>query len=320
MKGFDKLKEAIKATQSSIQEELPHAKELLGKAVASTTKFGKHAGTTLNEKYNQAIDATYKAATSEEAQEYYSKTKEVAQKTSSMAARGISVTAEKASNLFHNAVTQESIQKVIDNSKEIVLDGKNLFTLRKEDIEQETGSSEEEKIKKVISKLQKKDKVGLAGDGMAIAGGAAAGAAAAGTIAATAGATNIFGLTTLGSLLGTTFVAATPVGWVIGSAAAAAGVGYGISKLVRSGSKHDQIRSEIVERLNQRLSNMPNSKIKNEHLEQLKRILPVAIEHQLISESQADRMINLINTDRLDPELALKRIKSMKISIEITQV
>ena len=320
MKRFDKLKEAIKAAQSSIQDELPHTKELLSKAVTSTAEFGKYAGTTLNKKYNQAIEAAHKAATSEEAQEYYSKTKEVAQKTGAMAARGVSVTAEKTSSLFRNAVTQENIQKAIDSSKEIVLDAKNLITLRKEDIEQETGDSEGEKLKKAISKLQEKDKVGLAGDGVAIAGGAAAGAAAAGTIAAATGATSIFGVTTLGSLLGTTFVAATPVGWVIGSAAAFAAAGYGISKLIRSGSKQDQIRCEIVGRLNKRLSSMENDKISGEHLEELKRILPLAIKHQLISESQADRMIQLINDGKLDPELALTRIKSMKISIEIPQV
>lgn len=320
MKRFDKLKEAIKAAQSSIQDELPHTKELLSKAVTSTAEFGKHAGTTLNKKYNQAIEATHKAATSEEAQEYYAKTKEVARKTGAMAARGVSVTAEKTSSLFRNTVTQENIQKVIDSSKEIILDKKSLFTLQKEDIEQETGDSEEEKVKKAISKLQKKDKIGLAGDGVAVVGGAAAGVAAAGTIAAAAGATNIIGVTTIGSLFGATFVAATPVGWIIGSAAAAAAAGYGISKLIRSGSKQDQIRCEIVERLNKRLSSMEGDKINGEHLEELKSILPVAIEHELISESQADRMISLINAGKLDPELALNRIKSMKISIEIPQV
>jgi len=320
MKGFGKFKEVIKAAKLSIQKELPHTKKLLGRAVTSTTELGKHAGATLDRKCNQVIEATHKAATSEEAQEYYSITKEVVQKTSAAAIQGISVAAERTSSLFHNALSQENIQKAIDGSKEIVLDGKNLITLRKEDVEQENGISDEEKIKKAISKLQKKDKIGLAGDGMAVVGGAAAGAAASGTIAAAAGASTVLGSTTLGSLLGGTFVAATPVGWVIGSAAAAAAAGYGISRLVRSGSKQDQIRREIVKRLNKRLSSMEGKNINGEYLEELKSILPVAIEHNLVSESQADRMIQLINDGKLEPELALNRIKSMKISIKISQV
>jgi hypothetical protein len=320
MIGFEKLKRAAKAVRSLIQEELPRTKKLVTKAVTSTSEFRKDAGTALNEKYKQVIEATYKVATSEDAQEFYSKTKEVAQEARSMAARGISLTAEKAGNLFRSAVTQENIRKAIDTSKEIVLDGKNLIALWKEDIEQEDGSSEEEKIKRAILKLQKKDKVGLAGDAMSILGGAAAGSAAAGTIASAAGATTILGSTTLGSLLGGTFVAATPVGWVIGSAAAAAAAGFGIGRLIRSGSTQDQVRSEIVERLTKRLSRTANDKKKSEHLEKIKRLLPVAIEHHLISESQADRMIDLITTDRLDPELALNRLKSMRISIEISQL
>ena len=320
MIGFDKLKEAIKTARLSIKEELPHTKELLDKAVTSTTELGKHAGTIINQKYNQVIEVTQKAATSEEAQKIYSKTIEVTQKASAITVRGVGVAAEKATSYIRNTVTQENIHNVIEGSKEIVLDGKNLFTLRKEDIDQEAGSSEEEKIRKAISRLQKKDKVGLAGDGIAIVGGAAAGTAAAGTIAAAAGASTILGSTTLGSLLGGVFVATTPVGWVIGSAAAAAAAGYGITRLVRSGSKQDQIRCEIVERLNKRLSSMEGRVIHGEHLEELKSILPVAIEHELISESQADRMIQLINDGKLDPELALNRIKSMKISIKITQL
>ena len=320
MKGLDKLKEAVKAAQTSIKEELPHTKELLGKAAASTAEFGKHAGATINEKYHQSKEAIYKAATSEEAKEYYSKTKEAAQKTSAVSMQGVSIAAKKTSDIFHSAVTQENLRKAIDGSKEIILDGKHFITIKKEDIEKEGEGSEEEKIKKAISKLQKKDKVGLAGDGMAVVGGAAAGAAASGTIAAAAGVSTIWGSTTLGSLLSGTFVAATPVGWIVGSAAAAAAAGYGITKLVRSGSKQDQIRNDIVERLNKRLSSMEGENINSEHLEELISILPVAIEHQLVSESQADRMIQLINDGKLDPELALNRIKSMKVSIAISQV
>jgi hypothetical protein len=106
----------------------------------------------------------------------------------------------------------------------------------------------------VIEKLKGKDKVGLSGEALAVTGGGLAGVAASGTLASAAGATTILGSTSLASVLGGTFVAATPVGWVVGAAVVAGAVSYGIAKMVRSGSKQDQVREQLIKRLEARLA------------------------------------------------------------------
>ena len=165
----------------------------------------------------------------------------------------------------------------------------------------------------VIGKLKGKDKVGVAGEALAAVGGAAGGVAAAGTIASIAGASTLLGSSSLAGVLGGTLVAATPVGWVIGSAIVAGAAGYGISKLVRSGSHQDQIRAQLIKKMEGRLAALRQDHPKESSLEDLHQLLSIVIEKGLISEVQAERMVGLVEKGSLKAEVALQRLKSMVV-------
>lgn len=92
------------------------------------------------------------------------------------------------------------------------------------------------------------DKGRILGDVGITVVGAGLGAAAVGTIAATVGATSIFGVTSVASWLGMTVVAATPVGWVLGGAAAAGAAAYTVSRLIRNGGMSEGKKTELLNR------------------------------------------------------------------------
>ena len=165
----------------------------------------------------------------------------------------------------------------------------------------------------VIGKLKGKDKVGVAGEALAAVGGAAGGIAAASTLASVAGASTLLGSSSLAGVLGGTLVAATPVGWVIGSAIVAGAAGYGISKLVRSGSHQDQIRAQLIKKMEGRLAALRQDHPKESSLEDLHQLLSIVIEKGLISEVQAERMVGLVEKGSLKAEVALQRLKSMVV-------
>ena len=165
----------------------------------------------------------------------------------------------------------------------------------------------------VIGKLKGKDKVGVAGEALAAVGGAAGGLAAASTLASVAGASTLLGSSSLAGGLGGTLVAATPVGWVIGSAIVAGAAGYGISKLVRSGSHQDQIRAQLIKKMEGRLAALRQDHPKESSLEDLHQLLSIVIEKGLISEVQAERMVGLVEKGSLKAEVALQRLKSMVV-------
>ncbi len=209
----------------------------------------------------------------------------------------------------HNQLNRYSSQ-VIENVDAI----KNKYIPTKEAVEEGPGKE----INDVINKLKKKDKIGIAGEGLSAMGGAAAGVVASGGIASAAGVSTLFGSTTLASTLGGVFVTATPVGWVIGSAAVAGIAGYSIAKMVRSGSEQDQVRKEIVGRLNQRLDLMQSKQGSKSSLDDLNQLLPIAIMNGLIDESQAEKMLNLIDKGSLNVSMAVQRIEGMILSLDTT--
>lgn len=90
------------------------------------------------------------------------------------------------------------------------------------------------------------DRVGTVGRGITAGLGALGGAAASGTVASACGASTLLGSSTLASLLGGIFVTTTPVGWVVGTAAAGAAVCYGAGRLISSGARADAERAELV--------------------------------------------------------------------------
>lgn len=103
---------------------------------------------------------------------------------------------------------------------------------------------------KLIDRLETtpNDKVRILGDAGITIVGAGLGAAAAGTLATAAGVTSIFGVTSIAGWLGLTVVAATPVGWVLGGAAAAGAAAYTVSRLIRSGGLSEGRKAELLNR------------------------------------------------------------------------
>jgi hypothetical protein len=102
---------------------------------------------------------------------------------------------------------------------------------------------------KMINELEKHpdDKVRILGDAGVTLVGIGLGAAAAGTIATAAGATSIFGVTTVAGWLGVSAVAATPVGWVIGAAALGGAAAYGISRMIHGGGLSEGRKKELLQ-------------------------------------------------------------------------
>jgi hypothetical protein len=108
---------------------------------------------------------------------------------------------------------------------------------------------------RMISELEKSpnDKVRILGQTGITLVGAGLGAAAAGTIAGMAGATSIWGATTLAGWAGVTVAAATPVGWVVGCAAAAGALVYGVSRIIRGGTLSEGRKLELLRKYREEL-------------------------------------------------------------------
>lgn len=133
-------------------------------------------------------------------------------------------------------------------------------------------------------------------------------------MASATGATTILGSTSLASVLGGTFVAATPVGWVVGAAVVAGAASYGIAKMVRSGSRQDQVREQLIKRLEARLALLTKEGQLDSSLNalnELNQLLAIVIEKGLITEAQAERMVGLIESGALNINIALQRLKSL---------
>jgi hypothetical protein len=166
-------------------------------------------------------------------------------------------------------------------------------------------------IATTIEKLKGHDKVGNAGEAIATAGGVAAGATAAGAIAGAVGATTFLGSTTLGGLVGGVLVVSTPVGWVIGCAVAGGAAAYGISRMIRSGGRQDEVRNAIRRRLLKRLNDLRSKRGDESAIQQLRPAMTVAINQGVLSDANATRMLSLVEDGSLPAQLALERIRGL---------
>ena len=131
------------------------------------------------------------------------------------------------------------------------------------------------------------------------------GAAASGTIAHIFGATAIPVLTKLGAVFGFTILAATPVGWVAGSAAVAGALAYGSAKLIRSAGSCDEMlerrRERIAEsndRFDQVLATLGTTPA--EHSEVADRLKQAVAAGHLTAES-ADRVLEQVRQGLINP-------------------
>jgi hypothetical protein len=166
---------------------------------------------------------------------------------------------------------------------------------------------------KSLAALKGRDSFGVAGEFLGTTAGAAAGFASAGVSASLAGASTILGSSTLGTLLGGIFVTATPIGWVVGCAAAAGALGYGITKLCTSGGENDIkrtiLKSDINEKLNEELS------AANEHYQdsvsQFINQLMFTVKSDKITTENAQRLQHLVLTGVMPVETANIRLNAL---------
>lgn len=265
------------------KRELSSAQDTLDKTLSAAAEVGKSSKEALVYRVDKSVELMQSVGDAEFAKSVVDITKNI------------------------TSTTTHAITKLSDQFEEL--------TTRNTSLENETittkDSNDADDLNHVIEKLKGKDKVGLSGEALAVTGGGLAGAAAAGTLASAAGATTILGSSSLAGVLGGTFVAATPVGWVVGAAVVAGVAGYGIAKMVRSGCKEDQVREQLIKRLEARLALLKKEEQLDSSLNELNQLLAIVIEKGLISEAQAERMVGLIESGALNINIALQRLKSL---------
>lgn len=245
-----------------------------------------------------------------------------AQAHATTARKVIAEQSKVAKEMGREALASERVQGMISSTSEGLNTIKNRIhtatsTLRTPTIEgNSTQPSDDEKTKitNAIGKLNQRDKVGTSAEVLATAGGSAAGVAVAGTVASAAGAATLLGSTSLASLFGGVFVAATPIGWIIGSAVVAGAAGYGLTRMMRSGSNEDRNRREIIERLSKRLEVLKEGSEEKSSLVELGQLIAVNFSCNLITEDQGRRMLNLVEKGQLNPKLAIERLQTMGLA------
>ncbi|MCB1954126.1 MAG: hypothetical protein KDG55_00535 [Rhodocyclaceae bacterium] len=315
--NWDRLKDIAAATAAKAIADLPSASDVLSSASTRAAELGKSSANAASDYAGKVVAAVERAVESDAARELTAAANEIFDRTQSAARECYTQSRDAIEDRIQSAEIGKSFEVAQQSARKIVIDAKNLVFQGDAELENEPPDTEVARLKNTIAKLEARDKVGVAGEGLAIAGGAAAGAAVSGTVAAAAGASTILGSTTLGSLLGGTFVAATPVGWVIGTAAVAAAAGYGIARVVRSGSKQDRAREELVERLRKRLKTAEEDQTTQAGFSRLRELVTIATSNELISPEQAERMVTLVENGSLDVKLAIARLESMKIDVKI---
>jgi hypothetical protein len=279
---FKKLADLTTGITIYAKRELSTAQDTLDRTISSAVEIGKTSKEALVSSVDKSVELIQSAGETEFARSVMD------------SAKNIAITSSEAATKLTDQLTELTTQNTPIVSELV-----------------KTSDDETVQLNDVIAKLKGKDKIGVAGEALAAVGGGAAGIAAASTLASAAGATTILGSSSLASVLGGTLVATTPVGWVIGAAVVAGAAGYGITKLVRSGSKQDQVREQLVKRLEIRLATMNKHEAIESPLIALNQLLPNAIEKGLISEQQAERMVSLIEGGSLNADIALKRIQSL---------
>ena len=167
-----------------------------------------------------------------------------------------------------------------------------------------------------IIKNSPKDRIGILGDLCGTGMGVATGYVASGAIASLFGVTTLFGSSTLASsLLGGIFVVSTPVGWLVGSTVAAGAIGYGITKLIRSGEKSDTIKEMNIRDLKSKINKKANE-AKREKKDEVKyrkliESLQLGVYNKKLSQKKSNELLNQIKGKRISIDYAFKTIQEL---------
>lgn len=156
-------------------------------------------------------------------------------------------------------------------------------------------------IESAIEKLQKPDKVGLVGTTLGTLGGVGGGMAAASAL----------GTTTYLALGGIAITAAAPVALLVVAGALGGAAGFGISKLARSGGRQDLVRKQLVRRLEKRLDQVQGSNYGQLGMSDLKSKLKKAVLNGSVTDQQAERIVTLVETGKLQLKVILTRLDKL---------
>ncbi|MGQ7817270.1 hypothetical protein ACUTAH_16655 [Metapseudomonas furukawaii] len=287
---LDRIKKARQIAQERLAAELPRAKLLLEKSAATTSALTTKAAASVAETCTSAVEKAKQSLESEEIQRVGERLKEAG----SSGQKAMIEARQKAQALMR----------------------KPAISAAKPDAE----APDEVAIKQAVEKMRGRDKLGLVGEHLAAVGGAAAGVAAAGSIAGAAGATTLLGSTTLAGVLGGVFVTTTPVGWVLGSAAVMGAAGYGIAKLVRSGSEQDRLREAFIERQTQRLMDLETALAPQDEKVELSQLIALTLVAGVLEQDTARRMVDLVNAGSLPASLALERVRAIALAEGVVEL
>lgn len=148
---------------------------------------------------------------------------------------------------------------------------------------------------------------------------AATGAAAAGTIATAAGVTSIAGISTIASWVGVTAVAATPIGWVLGTAAAFGGGAYALTRWYGSRKANSERARQKIAELKAKLATCETgqsapkpAKINKNVLEVLKEALNL----KAITEEQFKQIKEMLDAGQIEPDDVLSLLDEQYAMIE----
>lgn len=287
---LERIKKARQSAQERIEAELPKAKVLLERSLETTSALTAKTAIAVSESCNNAVDKAKQSLESGDLQRAGERLKEAG-------------AASQKAIIEAKRKAQELLRKPLPPASDTQVD-----------------QPQEAAIRSAIEKMRGRDRVGLVSEHLAAAGGAAAGVAAAGTIAGAAGATTLLGSTGLAGMLGGVFVTATPVGWVLGSAALMGAAGYGIAKLIRSGSEQDRVRREFIERQTERLLALEGAQAPQDEKVELGQLMALTLAAGVLDQADASRMVDLVDAGKLPVALALERVRSLALESQLIEV
>ncbi|MBK6348450.1 MAG: hypothetical protein IPF50_00915 [Proteobacteria bacterium] len=154
-------------------------------------------------------------------------------------------------------------------------------------------------------KKSRRDRIGVLGE-LGVTGiGAAAGWFAAAVIGAKV--ITVFGI-------GIT-VAATPIGWVIGSAALAGGAAYGIAGLVRGGGKYDTLKELSIRELEQRIEQLSRASKRSlgrePKMKNLISSLQLLVANGRLSQDETTDLLAAVEKGHVTINVAFEQIKAL---------
>jgi hypothetical protein len=162
-----------------------------------------------------------------------------------------------------------------------------------------------EQILKAIEQLEKNphDKLGILADiGIGVVGAGAAGAA----VAAFGGTSILFGLSLLG---------ATPVGWVVGTAAAGGAIAYGVLRLTKGGGYNEAKQEEILKQLKEQLREVEAkeraSKLEDSDKTKFIVSLKEPVKLDLITPQDAQDLMRAVETGKMPIKEAIEIVQAI---------